>query len=75
MKQVLSMFTFGIGALLFLTFFTTLKPTAVTAASGPGEPAKCSAKAPPTFACRSLILVAALWSEVAQQPQQINRSL
>ena len=50
MKQVISVFTFGIGALLFAAFFTTLKPTAVTAASGPGEPAQCSAKVPPALA-------------------------
>jgi hypothetical protein len=67
MKQVLSLFTFGIGALFFLAFFTTLKPAAVTVASGPGEPAQCSIKAPPTFARRSLILAAALWPDVVQQ--------
>jgi hypothetical protein len=67
MKQVLSLFTFGIGALFFLAFFTTLKPTAVTAASGPGEPAQCNAKAPPSLACRSLVFAAALWPEVAHK--------
>ena len=67
MKQVLSLFTFGIGALLLLAFFTTLKPTAVTAASGTGEPGQCSTKAPPALACRSLILAAALWPEVVRQ--------
>jgi hypothetical protein len=44
MKQVLSLFTFGIGALFFLAFFTTLKPTAVTAASGPNKPGQCRRK-------------------------------
>jgi len=29
MKQILSLFMFGIGALLFLAFFSTLKPTFV----------------------------------------------
>jgi hypothetical protein len=67
MKQVISVFTFGIGALLFAAFFTTLKPTAVTAASGPGEPTQCSAKVSPTLACRSLILAAAWWPEVVRQ--------
>ena len=38
MKQVLSLFMFGIGALFFLVFFATLKPNVVTAASGPGKP-------------------------------------
>ena len=55
MKQVLSLFTFGIGALLFLAFFTTLKPTVVAAAAEPGKPGHCSTKAPPSLACRSLI--------------------
>jgi hypothetical protein len=67
MKQVLSLFTFGIGVLLLLAFFTTLKPTAVTAASEPGELGQCSTKAPPALACRSLILAAALWPEVVRQ--------
>jgi hypothetical protein len=66
MKQVISVFTFGIGALLFAAFFTTLKPTAVTAASSPGEPAQCSAKVPPALACRSLILAAALRPKVVR---------
>ena len=66
MKEVLSLFTFGIGALFLLAFFTTLKPTAVTAASGPGEPSQCSTKAPPALACRSLTLAAALWPEIVQ---------
>jgi hypothetical protein len=66
MKQILSLFMFGIGALLFLSFFASLKPTDVTAASESSEPSQCSTKAPPTLACRSLMLVAALWPEVVQ---------
>jgi hypothetical protein len=34
MKEVLSFFTFGIGALCFVAFFTALKLLAVTAANG-----------------------------------------
>ena len=67
MKEVLSLFTFGIGALFFVVFFTTLKPTVVTAASGPGKPGQCSTKAPPTLACRSLIFATALWPDVGQR--------
>jgi hypothetical protein len=67
MKPVLSPFTFGIGALLFLAFFTTLKPTVVTAASGPSKPGQCSTKAPPSLACRSLIFATALWPDIARQ--------
>ena len=66
MKQILSLFMFGIGALLFLAFFATLRPIDVTAALGSSESGQCSTKAPPTLACRSLILAAALWPEVVQ---------
>ena len=55
MKQFLSLFMFAIGGLFFLVFFTTLKPTVVTAASGPGKPGPCSTKAAPLLACRSPI--------------------
>jgi hypothetical protein len=46
MKEVLSVFTFGIGALCFVAFFTALKPLAVTAATGVNC-AYCSTKASP----------------------------
>jgi hypothetical protein len=67
MKQFLSLFLFGIGGLLFLAFFTTLKPTVVTAASGLGKPGQCSTEAPPSLACRSLIFATALWPDVGRQ--------
>ena len=67
MKQVFSLFVFGIGGLLFLAFFTALKPTVVTTASGSGEPVQCGAKALPSPACRSLIFATALWPDVARQ--------
>jgi hypothetical protein len=67
MKQVLSLFTFGIGALFFRAFVTTLKPTVVSAASEPGKPGQCSTKAPPSLACRSLIFATALWPDVGRQ--------
>jgi hypothetical protein len=54
MKQFISLLTFGVGALLFLAFFTTLRPTFVSAASGPDKPGACSTKAPPSL-CRSLM--------------------
>jgi hypothetical protein len=44
MTQVLSLFTFGIGALFFLAFFTTLKPTFVSAASWSEGPASAARK-------------------------------
>ena len=67
MKQILSLFMFGIGALLFLAFFATLKPTDVTAASGSSESGQCSTKAPPSIACRSLTFATALWPDIARQ--------
>ncbi len=67
MKQFLSLFMFGIGALLFLAFFATLKPTDVTAASESGEPGQCSTKAPPSLACRSRVFAPTLWPDVGPQ--------
>jgi hypothetical protein len=64
MKQFLSLFMFGIGGLFFLVFFTTLKPTVVTTASGPGTPGQCSTKAPLTC---SLIFATAFWPDVERQ--------
>ena len=45
MKEVLSFFTFGIGALCFVAFFIVLKQLAVTATTGLANPAYCSTKA------------------------------
>ena len=67
MKQFLILITFGIGALFFLAFFTTLKPTVVSAASGSGKPGQCSTKVPPSLACRSLIFATAVWPDVGAQ--------
>jgi hypothetical protein len=67
MKQVFSLVIFGIGASFFLAFFANLKPTVVTAASGPDKPAQCSTKAPPSLACRSLIFATASWPDVGRQ--------
>jgi hypothetical protein len=38
MKEVLSVFTFGIGALCFVGFVTVFKPTAVSAVVGTSKP-------------------------------------
>jgi hypothetical protein len=38
MKEVLSVFTFGIGALCLLVFGTVFKPTAVSADHGTSKP-------------------------------------
>jgi hypothetical protein len=52
MKEVLSFFAFGIGALCFVAFFTALKPLAVTAATGLANPAYCSTEVSPALACQ-----------------------
>jgi hypothetical protein len=44
MKQAISLFTFGVGALLFLAFLATLKPAFVSAASGLDQPAIAARK-------------------------------
>lgn len=38
MKEVLSVFTFGVGALCFVVFVTVFKPTAVSAVHEASEP-------------------------------------
>jgi hypothetical protein len=38
MREVLSVFTFGIGALCFVVFVTVFKPTAVSAVPGTSKP-------------------------------------
>ena len=61
MKQVLSLFTFGIGALFFVAFFTTLKPNAISAVPAPSKPEALQhesfayARLPPARPCRSVI--------------------
>jgi hypothetical protein len=37
MKEILSVFTFGIGALCFVVFVTVLKPNAISAVPGPSR--------------------------------------
>jgi hypothetical protein len=44
MKEVLSVFTFGIGAVCFVLFFTVLKPNSISAVAGPGTPDYCNAE-------------------------------
>jgi hypothetical protein len=44
MKEVLSVFTFGIGALGFVLFVTVLKPNSISAVAGPGKPEYCNAE-------------------------------
>jgi hypothetical protein len=52
MKEVLSVFTFGIGALCFVVFVTVFKPTAVSAVHGTSKPVYCSTDVSPALGCR-----------------------
>jgi hypothetical protein len=45
MKEVLSVFTFGIGALCFVAFVTVFKPNAISAVPGPSKPEYCNTEA------------------------------
>jgi hypothetical protein len=51
MKEVLSLFTFGIGALCFVVFVTVFKPDAVSAVPGPSKSDYCNTEASPTHPC------------------------
>lgn len=51
MKEVLSLFMFGIGTLFFVAFFTALKPEAVSAVPGTSKPGYCSTEASPAHEC------------------------
>ena len=67
MKQILSLFMFGLGGLFFLAFVTNLKPAFVTAAAEPGKPAQCSTTTLSSLTCHSLIFATALWPDVGRQ--------
>jgi hypothetical protein len=51
MKEVPSVFTFGIGALCFVMFVTVFKPNAISAVPGPSKPEYCNTKGSPTHPC------------------------
>ena len=51
MKQILSLFMFGIGTLFFVAFFTALKPEAVSAVPGTSKPGYCRTEASPAHKC------------------------
>jgi hypothetical protein len=52
MKDVLSLFTFAIGALCFVAFLTVVKPDALSAVPGSSKPVHCSTEASPAHGCR-----------------------
>jgi hypothetical protein len=54
MKDVLSVFSFTIGVLFLVAFFSTLKPATVTVAvGGMGKPDRCSLTASSTPECQT----------------------
>jgi hypothetical protein len=59
MKEVLSVFTFGIGALCFVVFVTVFKPTAVSAVHGTSKHVYCSTDVSPAHGCRPHVFAAA----------------
>lgn len=66
MKDILTVFTFAIGAMFFVAFFSTLRPATMTAAvGGMGQPDRCSLTASSTPACQKNGFVALPWSVAA----------
>jgi len=66
-KEVLSLITFGIGALFFVVFLAAFRPDVVIAAPAPTRPGYCDTKASSTLACGSLIRAAAVWPAGGQR--------
>ena len=68
MKEVLSLITFGIGALFFVVFFAALKPDVVIAFPGQGsQPGYCNAEASPAHASRPHVFAAASRTRFGQR--------
>jgi hypothetical protein len=67
MKELLSVFTFGIGALCFAVFITVLTPTAISAVSGSSKPKYCNSEASPTHRCALRIFAAISATNVGQR--------
>ena len=59
MKEVLSLFAFGLGALCFVVFVADLRPNAISAVSGRSQPEYCNAGASPAHGCRPHVFTAA----------------
>ena len=61
MKEVLSLFTFVIGAVCFVVFFAVLKPNAVSAVPGTSKPEYCNTDVshthalPPARLCHRIV--------------------
>ena len=66
MKDVLTVFTFAIGALFLVAFFSTLRPATFTATvGGMGKPDRCSLPASSTPTCHTNGFAALSWSVAA----------
>ena len=66
MKDVVTVFTFAIGALFLVVFFSTLKPTAVNVAIGGMEKSdRCSLTVSSTPGCQANGFAGLPWSVAA----------
>jgi hypothetical protein len=67
MREVLSFFTFSIGALFFVLFFSTLKPAAIIAGPGPGMGRPLQHESFAYARLPATLLAAVSWSDVGQR--------
>ena len=58
MKEVLSVFTFGIWALFFVMFFTAIKPDTVAGLAGSIKPKYCNTEGLPMRRCPAHVFAA-----------------
>jgi hypothetical protein len=64
MREVLSFFTFSIGALFFVLFFSTLKPATVIAVPGPSMGRALQHESFATARLPAALFAAVSWSDV-----------
>jgi hypothetical protein len=64
MKEVLSLFTSGIGALCFLIFLAVFRPDAVCAVPGPTKPDYCNTEALPAHTLPPHVFAAGSWPDL-----------
>jgi hypothetical protein len=67
MKEVLSLFTFGIGALCFVIFLAVFRPDAVGAVPGPTKPNYCNTEALPAHTLPPHVFAAGSWPDLGQR--------
>jgi hypothetical protein len=67
MKEVLSVFTFGIWALFFVVFFTALKPDTLAVVAGSNKPEYCNTEGSATRQCPPHVFAAVSRAEFGQR--------